>query len=362
VERVAEHLVERFAAAGIAVQWFSSDTDRIPDPAPNRTAIPIAATRIIERLTQLPYPLWSPFGIPTLWRAIGAADVVHVHEHLYVGCILALAIARLRGKPVVLTQHTGTQGLGNPVLNALYEAAAKMLGWLLLPGVTRSVFISSNVQRFFQRQSDRRSRLIFNGIDVRRFTAAPDGRAAELRGQLGLPSDRRIVLFVGRLTRKKGVRIVKALSGRLPEILWICIGSGPEDPAAWAHGNVLAAGSMGQDRLAAFYRAADLLVLPSFSEGFPLVVQEALACGLGVLSTEEVASACPAAQELIRTQPTPLSDADVEGWEAAVRAALEDEAYLNARLLRSSKAHELWSWEHCARQYVDLLEEATVEA
>jgi glycosyltransferase involved in cell wall biosynthesis len=243
------------------------------------------------------------------------------------------------------------------VLNALYESAARMLGWLLFPCVARSVFISANVQKFFRRQSDSRSRLIFNGVDVQRFTAAPDGHLAQLRSSLGLPSEVRIVLFVGRFTRKKGLRIIKTLAQRLPDVLWICIGSGPETPASWGCPNVLAPGSMDQERLAAFYRAADLLLLPSFSEGFPLVVQEALACGLGVLSTEQVARACPPAAELIRTQPTPVSDADVAGWEASVRAALRDETYLNARSHRSIRAHDLWSWEHCVRQYTKLFDE-----
>jgi glycosyltransferase involved in cell wall biosynthesis len=339
VERVADQLIARFAARDIAVQWFSSNTDPAPEPATNRVAVGLPATRIVERLTQLPYPLWSPLAIPKLWRAIGATDLVHIHEHLYVGSILAIVIARLRRKPVVLTQHTGTQGLGNLGLNALYETAAKLLGWVLFPAVARSVFVSSNVQRFFGRQSDGRSRLIFNGIDVRRFAVLPGGRTAQLRSSLGLPVDRRIVLFVGRFTRKKGVRIVKALAQRIPEVLWLCIGSGPENPAAWALPNVIAAGSMDQDRLADFYRAADLLVLPSFSEGFPLVVQEALACGL------------------IRTQPTPLSEQDAAGWEVAIMAALRDETYLHAQVHRSNRAHELWSWDHCVGQYIKLFDE-----
>jgi glycosyltransferase involved in cell wall biosynthesis len=359
VERVADKLVDQFAARGITVQWFSSNLDPPPQPATNRVAIALPATQIVERLTQLPYPLWSPVAIPTLWRAIGAADVVHIHEHLYPGSMLAIVIARLRRKPVVLTQHTGSQGLGNPALNALYECAVKLLGWLLFPGVARPVFVSSNVQKFFSRQSDTRSRLIFNGVDMRRFTAAPQGRSVQLRSSLGLPSDRRIVLYVGRFTRKKGLRIVKTLAQRLPDVLWLCIGSGPENPGAWGCANVIAPGTMDQERLTAFYQAADLLLLPSFSEGFPLVVQEALACGLGVLSTEQVANACPPARDLIRAQPTPVSDADVAGWEAGVRATLQDETYLNARLQRSAAAHDLWSWERCVRQYTQLFEEVT---
>src|SRR6185437_11361000 len=118
--------------------------------------------------------------------------------------------------------------------------------------------------------------------------------------------------------------------------------------------NVMTPGRLTHDRLAEMYQAADLLVLPSSTEGFPLVVQEALACGLGVLSTEEVATACPAAKHMIRTRPTPRFQADAPGWEAAIREALADHLYLEAREERSARAHSLWSWGLCASQYLEI--------
>ena len=355
LELVAQKLVSELATRGFSLHWFSSGTDDVPQlSAENVTCTPVATTNLMERLTQLPYPLWSPGVLPRMWKAIGAADVVHVHEHLYACSIIAVTIARMRSRPVVITQHMGALGLGNRVLTLCYEAGARLLGALVFGAATRAVFISANVRRFFSRDRNPSSLLIFNGIDTERFTAAPPAQRQAVRERLGFPADRRVVLFVGRFVRKKGLHIINRLAQRFPEVLWVLVGSGPENPSQWGLDNVKLPGRVEHDSLPQYYQAADLLLLPSSGEGFPLVVQEALCCGLGVLSTDEVATACPEAESLIRAQPTPRVESDVDGWEDALRRVLADDAYLDARAARSERARQLWSWAQCASLYAQL--------
>ncbi|MGV3571588.1 MAG: glycosyltransferase family 4 protein [Ramlibacter sp.] len=362
LEKVAEKLVEGMAARGHRVCWFSSATD--PGPALAGAGVEIVAvptTNLVERLTQLPYPLWSPASLPRLWREIGRAQVVHVHEHLYASSIAAILIARLRGRPVVITQHMGAMGLGSRAFTLAYEAGARLLGALLFPLAARTVFISRNVLQFFGRERSPRARLIFNGVDTHRFTPVSGEERDAVRAGLGLPPDRRVVLFVGRFVRKKGLHRVIALAERFPQVQWVLVGSGPEQPTD-APPNVLVAGRVEHDRLPLYYRAADLLILPSSGEGMPLVVQEALCCGAGILSTDEVASACPEAADLIRACPVPRAQDDLAGWEAALRATLADGAYLEARAGRSARAHKLWSWERCVAQYDAVFHQLVAEA
>jgi glycosyltransferase involved in cell wall biosynthesis len=117
-------------------------------------------------------------------------------------------------------------------------------------------------------------------------------------------------------------------------------------------------GHLDHDRLASAYCAADLLLLPSLTEGFPLVVQEALACGTAVLSTEEVATACPEATAMIRFAPVPTEPGHVKDWETALRATLADRDYIADREARSNRARALWSWPDCADEYVRVYEAA----
>jgi glycosyltransferase involved in cell wall biosynthesis len=270
---------------------------------------------------------------------------------------MATAIARLRKRPVVITQHMGALGLGSRWLTLLYQSTARLLGKLMFPAAAQAVFISANVRRFFERQSDKHSRLIFNGIDVDRFVAAPAHTRRLLQSQLGLSADRPAILFVGRFVRKKGLHIIETLTRRFPQVEWLFVGSGPEDPAKWERPNVRVVGRLGHDALAHYYQACDLLLLPSYGEGFPLVVQEALACGLGVLSTDEVATACPAAQQLIRAVPTPRAHAAIDSWQTALSTVLSDVDYLEARTFRSDEARRLWSWARCTAEYLEVFAE-----
>jgi glycosyltransferase involved in cell wall biosynthesis len=358
LERVAGRLVQEFVRAGAQVCWFSSDTEAAPPDVPGLAIhVSVSTANFVYRLTQLPYPFWSPLALPRLWRAIGLANVVHVHEHIYHGSILAIVIARLRGRPVVVTQHMGALALGNTVLTGLYKAGTRLFGRLIFPLTARRVFISANVRSFFGRDLDPKSRLIFNGVDTGVFTlGAPGGRLGE-REMLQIPVTTKAVLFVGRLVKKKGLHIIEQLARRFTHVLWLIVGAGPEEPSRWNQANVRVCGRVSHDRLAGYYRAADLLLLPSSGEGFPLVVQEALCCGTAVLSTEEVASACPPATTMIRTGPTPRRGEDIDGWAKALEEALSGGDDFDARQARSGAARAMWSWEDCARRYMNLFAE-----
>jgi glycosyltransferase involved in cell wall biosynthesis len=358
LEKVAERLAEGLARRGFEISWFSSDTDPAPVIETGRVvAIPVAASNIIEKLTQLPYPIWKSGVLPQLWRAIGDSHIVHVHEHLYFPSILAIIMARMRRRPVVITQHMGALGLGSRSLTLLYETGARTLGSILFPLAARNIFISCNVLRFFGRERSKRSHLIFNGADTHRFSPASREERAVIRTSLSLPQDRRIVLFVGRFVRKKGLHRIIALARQFPEVHWVLVGSGPEAPEA-SLPNVVVAGRVEHNILPQYYRAADLLILPSSGEGLPLVVQEALCCGTGILSTDEVANACPEATRLIRAMPVPRWHDDLAGWSSALSHTLDDPVYLDdARAERAEHARTLWSWEDCISRYDEMFSE-----
>jgi glycosyltransferase involved in cell wall biosynthesis len=110
------------------------------------------------------------------------------------------------------------------------------------------------------------------------------------RGALGLPLGAPTLLWVGNMVPVKGVHFLldacaRLERGGLPVRLYL-VGDGPlrEDLEAQAAspelaGRVQFVGSVGHDDLPDWYRAADLTVLPSLSEGVPNVLLESLACG-----------------------------------------------------------------------------------
>ncbi len=124
------------------------------------------------------------------------------------------------------------------------------------------------------------------GVDVQKFNPSLSRQAA--RSKLGLPLNRRIILFVGQLIKRKGlavlIRAFRRIHRGFPSSLLVLVGDGPERTPCLNIARrlgvldaVIFAGAHGSDTLSSFYRAADVFVLPSFQEGFGIVLLEAMA-------------------------------------------------------------------------------------
>lgn len=355
IEMVALRLAEQFAGRGHRIVWMASGVDAVPAAIEGIEYRAIPAWNGIERLAQVPYPVWSPLCLRALWREIGRADAVHVHEYVYAGGLMAMLMARVRRKPVVLTQHTGAVTFSSRLATRLYAAVTRLVGRFAIGRTREVVFVSDNVRRYFYGfcRFDRPPRLVYNGIGPTWRPAVSDEERMRARRAMGIGEARAVVLFVGRFIAKKGLDVIHELVPRFGDVTWLFAGAGPEQPQSWALPNVRVLGPLDPDRLAAAYQASDLLVLPSLSEGFPLVVQEALACGTAVLSTDEVAMACPEAAAMIRAAPIPKMPEHVDQWADALRASLADAGFIADRAARSTRARALWSWSTCAAAYED---------
>jgi glycosyltransferase involved in cell wall biosynthesis len=296
----------------------------------------------------LPYPLWSASALRQLERACAAADVVHLHDCLYLPNVIAFRAARRAGKPVLVTQHIGLVPYANPLLRGTQAAANRALGRTVLGGADRVVFIAETVRRYFSdfvrfRQPPE---LVQNGVDVTSFYPAPHREQGEPR-----------LLFVGRFVEKKGLPVLRELAQRLPQAQWHFAGWGTLDPGRWGLSNVSVTYSANTEQLRALYQAADLLVLPSVGEGFPLSVQEAMACGTPALVGEDTADGVPEARELLLRERVGGADT-TERWTRRIAALLAEPAELQALRLRvAAFARERWSWEQCTARYAELLRE-----
>jgi len=108
------------------------------------------------------------------------------------------------------------------------------------------------------------------------------------------------------------------------------------------------------EELSALYQAADLLVLPSVGEGFPLSVQEAMACGTPALVGEDTAAGSPEAGEALLSER--VGGATAERWAARLQGLLGSPEKLGSLRPRvAAFAREHWSWERCVAAYAELL-------
>ena len=208
------------------------------------------------------------------------------------------------------------------------------------------------------------------GVNLDVFT--PGSRAAA-RHALGLPSDANVLLFVGRVQPLKAPDVLLRATADLlaadpTRRIVVAVVGGPSG-SGLAHPRHLEslAGQLGiadsvrlvppaaQPVLAEWYRAADLTVVPSYSESFGLVAVESQACGTPVLA---------AAVGGLRTA---VDDGEsgvlVEGhdprrWAREIRDLLDDEPY-RARLGKGGLVHaDAFSWQRTAADLVEVYADA----
>jgi glycosyltransferase involved in cell wall biosynthesis len=367
IEIVAGRLARELARAGMSVVWAATDASPPPDVAhePRLSTIALSASNVAERAIGIPYPVPGPRSLLRLWREAQAADAVLVHDGLYLTSIAACLAARRKGRPVVVVQHIGAVPYKNPLLRSLMALANRLIARPMLARADKTVFISESTARYFAGLPYRQPpELVFNGVDTAIFSPPQDAdEVAETRRHCGLPQDRVVALFAGRFVEKKGLAVLERVARARPDMVFAFAGWGPLDPRAWKLANVQVFDQLAGASLAKLYRASDALVLPSTGEGFPLVVQEALACGLPVVCGAETTTADPAAAQLLTGIEIDTADPDrtAQLCAAALTACVQRQSSAALRSARATLAAERYSWSRAAARYVEILKRLHVQ-
>jgi glycosyltransferase involved in cell wall biosynthesis len=355
IEIVAGNLAATLSRMGGSVTWaaFSSG---LPTESP-AMLLPLQGTNIVENRTGIPYPILSPSSVRRLREEVAASDIVHLHDCIYESSRVAARHARRLRKPVVITQHIGALPFKGPHHKLLYRMAETLFTRPLLRTATKVVFISENVRTYYRDcfTSERHPETIFNGLDSSLFRLGCD--RIEDRVALSLPTDGGIGLFVGRFVEKKGLERIRALAHRNPRVHWVLIGRGTIDPSAWNLPNVRVVGQVSHSQIPRWLNAADIFTLLSMGEGFPLVVQEALACGCPSFISDEIATACPLIRDHVFRAAPDFSD--IHEVFAQVLATVPE--CPEQRRKRAAFFSDKWSWASCAQRYLNLYNELLSE-
>ncbi|MFQ5776817.1 MAG: glycosyltransferase family 4 protein [Terriglobia bacterium] len=243
---------------------------------------------------------WGAFH-PSLAVELSPAryDAVLVHGWYSLSNWLAFTTTGLRRLPVLLRATATPRSL---------RRGRAGLKRFLLPRLFRRVagFLSTGTENhaFYREVGVAPERIFFvpyavdNNFFQRRGRALRP-QASRLRHEYGIPEHAVVVLFVGKLIALKRPHDLLEAARRLcaPELALVFVGDGPlrasvQDTAHRYHlRNIFFPGFQNQSRLPAFYALADAIALPSESETWGLVLNEAMNFALPVLASEGVTAA-----------------------------------------------------------------------
>ena len=294
-----------------------------------------------HRLAEYPDIAWSVPHLPAVLRLLEdeGVDLVQCSTPGPVGAA-ALIAARLAGIPVVAQFHTDVPEYalrltGDPAAAAV---VAGLVGWFYR-AVDRALAPSAWVGERLAALGVPAERVerVPRGIDLARFTPARRVPCAFARWGVDGP----VVLYVGRLSREKGLDHVLAAFAlaqvEVPDARLVLVGDGPARRAleAAAPAGTVFTGAVVGDELATLYASADAFVFLSETETFGNVVVEAQAAGLPV-----VVSARGAAAELVSDGTTGLhvDPLDRDQIRRALVRLLRD-GELRRRMGRAAVAH-----------------------
>jgi glycosyltransferase involved in cell wall biosynthesis len=213
-------------------------------------------------------------------------DVVHYHSF---GPLSLLNRKYSRGIKILTAHSTPRVNEGNLAFSGMINQ--------YYPGLYRRFDHIINISVPCQREIDEilpdmSSTLIPNGIDREYFRPDADKRE-KFRERFNIDDDEKVVLTVAQQTPRKGIYDFVELSKKHPEIKWVWVGGFPygifsadyfqiKNMKKKCKNNVIFTGFIPD--ITEAYCGADLFFMPSYAETFGLVVLEALACSLPVIT------------------------------------------------------------------------------
>jgi glycosyltransferase involved in cell wall biosynthesis len=264
---------------GVQVLSLPGSSRSVMEPVLEDAGVPVSYLSI-RRLA-------DPRALPRIVRAIRASEADVVHAHLEYAAALVPPAARLAKRPAVSTFHHVAVPLSRK------EAVKERLAVSVANRGAGVVFVSrASFDSFATVYGGPLPnwRVVENGVDLGRFSDAPDTMPPELGIAPGAP----VVTIVGALRWRKGHHVALAswpeVIRHFPDARLLIVGDGPQASALREQagslgiaGSVVFAGM--RTDVARLMRASQLLALPSQHEALPTTLMEAAACGRPVIAS-----------------------------------------------------------------------------
>jgi len=220
-----------------------------------------------------------------LFKNFKKYDIVHAHSHLFFTTIFSSFVKIFNRKiPYIITTHGTFSQSASHWLNKLFLAT---IGRWALNKADKVICYTEEEKELLKRYRIREKKIeiVPNGIPIEKFNPNPH-------------IDKDIdFLFVGRLVEGKGVRYLtdafKTLLDEFPDSVLTIVGNGPLKEELEniilncnLQKNIKLLGEISYDKMPTIYSRSRIFVLPSFEEGMPRTMLEAMCCGVPVIVSD----------------------------------------------------------------------------
>jgi D-inositol-3-phosphate glycosyltransferase len=301
---------KRMAAMGVSVDIFTRrHSPELPDIVELSAGVRVRHLNIgANSATKEELPALIPNISEAFSAVLENEKYDALHSHYWISGKVAMPVAKKFGIPLAHTMHTMARVKNmNLAEGERPEPMIRVQGETQVVAAADALIANTDAEAaslvsLYEACPDSVS-VVSPGVDLYTFTAG-DGRKAA-REAIGLPQDAHILAFVGRIQPHKGPEVlIRAVAEMLshsphlrPKLITIIMGGASgsglgeverlKDLVSWLNISdvVRFENPVPRAQIPQWYRAADLVCVPSYSESFGLVALEAQACGTPVVAT-----------------------------------------------------------------------------
>ena len=301
---------ERMAAMGVSVDIFTRrHSSDLPDIVELSPGVRVRHLNIgANSATKEELPALIPNLSDTFSKVLENEKYDALHSHYWISGKVAMPAAKKFGIPLAHTMHTMARVKNmNLAEGERPEPMIRVQGETQVVAAANALIANTDAEAaslvsLYEACPDNVS-VVSPGVDLYTFTAGSGRKAA--REAVGLPQDAHILAFVGRIQPHKGPEVlIRAVAEMLnhsphlrPKLITVIMGGASgsglgeverlKDLVSWLNISdvVRFENPVPRAQIPQWYRAADLVCVPSYSESFGLVALEAQACGTPVVAT-----------------------------------------------------------------------------
>lgn len=259
----------------------------------------------------------------SIWHVLRLGHWNIVHSHTLLSSGAHLLAAKLAGVPILVAHSHSTNGVScSSVINRSYQRC--MLGLLSWVPTSYVACGKAAAEYLFPNHTD--VQIIPNAIDIQQFMTT---QGSATREALGIGQDELVILQVGRLTLVKNhiysVKIAAALRDSGVSFQMLFVGAGPEQQAIeravnqYDLQNQVRFLGLRAD-ISELMAAADVMLMPSLHEGFPVVLVESQAAGLPAVIASTISAEVDLGMGLVRFMGL---DASPKEWAVGIQSVID---------------------------------------